>query len=119
MLDNIKYWLFAKQSKKQCAIDLVPVLYFYSEEHCPNCGDQGVLLTYYKKLYGERLLIFPINSDLEQDESMITVLKSRYNVTQYPTIIVGEEKFQGVTDKTVLGKMICDNFVNKDNCYEE
>ncbi|MBI5393123.1 hypothetical protein HZA96_04590 [Candidatus Woesearchaeota archaeon] len=117
ILDNIKYWLFAQKSQQKCAIDLVTVLYFYSENDCSICPDQGVLLTYYKKIYGEKLLIFPINADLEENEAMITVIKSKYNITQYPTIIIGNKKYEGVVKKQQLGKVICNNFVNKDICY--
>src|SRR3989338_3021073 len=117
ILDNIKYWLFAQKSQQKCAIDLVTVLYFYSENDCSICPDQGVLLTYYKKIYGERLLIFPINADHEENEAMITVLKSKYNITQYPTVIIGNKKYESVVKKQQLCSIICNNFINKDTCY--
>jgi hypothetical protein len=89
---------------------VVTVLYFYSEEKCPQCSNMGVLLTYYKKKLDQKLLIFPINIDLEKDEKIITLLRKRYEVYSLPTIIVEDSKFEGFLDKSELGKLICSNF---------
>ncbi len=110
VLDNLRYWLFAKKTKELCSLDFVTVLYFYSDEKCSICPDQGVILSYYKKLLGDRLLVFPINIDLEADEASIEMLKRRYNVTSYPTIIVKEAKYEGVVSKTDLMPIVCSSF---------
>jgi len=111
ILDNFKYWLFAKKAKDDCEnIDLVNILYFYSENGCSICPSQGVVLTYYKKKFGENVLVFPINVDLEKNERMITIIKSRYNITSYPSIVVGDETYKGIMDKDELGKIICGSF---------
>ena len=47
ILDNLKYWLFAKKTKEECDLDVVNILYFYSENNCPTCPNQGVILTYF------------------------------------------------------------------------
>ncbi|MEK6854311.1 MAG: hypothetical protein AABX60_03170 [Nanoarchaeota archaeon] len=110
VLDNLRYWLFAKKTKELCGLDFITVLYFYSDEKCSICPDQGVLLSYFKKLLGDRLLVFPINTDLEADEASIEMLKKRYNVTTYPTIIVEERKYEGVVSKSELMPIICGSF---------
>ncbi len=110
VLDNLRYWLFVKRLKKVCKKDLVTILYFYSTDNCPICPDQGVVLTYYKKIFDDRLLIFPINVDLEEDVPMISILRTQYNITQYPTIILEEQKHEGVISKEHLGKYICSSF---------
>ncbi|MBI2580900.1 hypothetical protein HYV85_03765 [Candidatus Woesearchaeota archaeon] len=110
VLDNLRYWLFAKRTKELCDLDFVSVLYFYSDEKCSICPDQGVILSYYKKLLGDRLLVFPINTDLEANEASIEMLKRRYNVTTYPTIIVGEGKYEGVVSKSSLMPIVCGSF---------
>lgn len=116
ILDNLRYWLFARKSKDACNIKLVTILYFYSEEHCEICPDQGVILSYYKKIFEEKLLIFPINVDLESKESMITILKNIYNVKDYPSIVIEDEKYEGVVDKIKLGALICDAFNDNTIC---
>lgn len=110
ILDNLRYWLFAKKTKELCSLDFATVLYFYSDKKCSICPDQGVILSYYKKLLGDRLLVFPINADLESSEASVAMLKKRYNVTAYPTIMVGESRHEGVVSKSELMPIICGSF---------
>ncbi|MBI2140854.1 hypothetical protein HYU16_00355 [Candidatus Woesearchaeota archaeon] len=110
VLDNLRYWLFSKRTKELCDLDFVSVLYFYSDEKCGICPDQGVILSYYKKLLGDRLLVFPINTDLEASEAAIEMLKRRYNVTTYPTIIVEDSRYEGVVSKSGLMPIVCGSF---------
>lgn len=113
ILDNIEYWLFAKEAKQECEnVDLVTVLYFYSEDDCPSCSKQGVSLTHYKKIFNEQLLIFPINTDLETLEPMIKILKSQFDIedTSIPHIVIENQKHDGVVELNQLGELICDSF---------
>ena len=110
VLDNLRYWLFAKKTKELCNLDFVTILYFYSDQKCGICPDQGVILSYYKKLLGDKLLVFPINTDLQGSEASIDMLARRYNVTAYPTIIVEESKYEGVVSKGWLKPIICGSF---------
>ena len=115
-LDNIRYWMFARKTREKCSIDIVDVLYFYSGRYCDRCPDQGTILSYFKRRFEERLLIFPIDVDIEENEPMITILKGQYNITRYPTLIIGDEKYEGVVEKEKLAKLICDSFNDKDLC---
>lgn len=110
VLDNLRYWLFAKKTKELCDLDFVTVLYFYSDKECSICPDQGIILSYYKKLLGDKLLVFPINTDLQGSEASIDMLARRYNVTAYPTIIVEESRYEGVVSKGELMPIICGSF---------
>ena len=115
VLDNLRYWLFAKKTKELCSLDFVTIMYFYSDTNCGICPDQGVVLSYFKKMFGDRLLVFPINADLEGTEASIPMLQKRYNVTEYPTIIVGEEKYSGVISKSELLPIICSSFAHQED----
>ncbi len=114
-LDNLRYWLMAEKAKESCDLDMVSILYFYSDD-CPSCPNQGTVLSYFKKLMGDQLLVFPINLDLREDEAMIEIMMSLYNVTKYPTIIIEGEKYEGVTKKNDLQEIICANLENSDAC---
>jgi len=116
LIDNLKYWLLASETKKQCGEDYVTILYFFSEKNCPSCPDQGVILTYYKKMYEEKLLVFPINLDMESEEASLGILKNIYNITKLPSITVEDKKYEGVVSKDDLGKIICSNFKNQSLC---
>ncbi len=106
LLDNLRYYLLATQSKAQCDLDIVPILYFYQKD-CPSCSDQGIILTYYKQIFGEKLLVFPINSDFRDTESMVRIVETEYNITRYPTIVVDGVKHEGVVSQVELGRVIC------------
>lgn len=84
----IKYWLFAKDSKQSCNYDYDIVLYFYSNEGCDDCVKQGTVLSYLKKRHPQDLMVFAIDEDI--DISTISLLKSAYNITQTPTVVINE-----------------------------
>ena len=114
ILDNLKYWLFAKKTKEECDLDVVNVLYFYSEANCPICPRQGIILTYFKKVFGDKLLVFPIDVDYEEQEPTITILKNQYRITRYPTLIIEDEKYEGVISNEELKKIICASFKHEE-----
>jgi len=117
-LDNLRYWLLANEAKESCDLDIVTVLYFYSDD-CPSCPNQGTILTYFKKLLGDSLLVFPINIDLHEDEPMVEVMMSLYNVTKYPTLIIADQKYEGVIKTEELQKVICIELENSEICDPE
>lgn len=117
ILDNIRYWLIMRETKDFCPNDRLSILYFYSADDCPNCPDQGVILTYFKKRFGEQLLVFPINIDVADDEPVIEVIKSTFNITAYPSIVVGETPFTGVVSKEELAPIICEGMgLDEEEC---
>jgi len=116
LIDNIRYWFFATRTQERCSMDLSTVLYFYSGKKCDDCPDQGFILTFFKNLYDERLLIFPIDTDVAEDEPLIALLLSKYNVTTYPSIVILDKKYEGVVRKDALAIAICDSFDNTASC---
>ncbi len=117
LLDNLRYWLLAKESKKKCNLDIVPIIYFYSQE-CPSCPNQGTILTYFKRLFGEQVLVFPINLDLRDEEPMVEVVMAQFNITKYPTLMIDNKKYEGVVKKEQMHKIICDSLQDSDKCQE-
>ena len=106
LIDNLRYWLLAKESKQKCQMDVLPVLYFY-QKNCANCPQQGTILTYFKNSLEDKLLVFPINLDLADSEPMAKIMKSQFNVTQFPTIVVNDQKYEGMVDKQKMQEIIC------------
>ena len=115
ILDNLRYWLLARESKQQCDLAIVPILYFYTKD-CPSCPNQGTVLTYYKKIFGEQVLVFPINLDLREEEPMVEIVMNQFNITKYPTIIVDNKKYEGVVKKEQLKKIICNSLPDAPQC---
>ena len=113
ILAQIRYWMLAERTRKLCGSDFVSILYFFSDEkECPDCDRQAFILTYLKKRFKDKLLIFSFDSQFES-EPMIPLLKKTYNVTAYPTIVIegkSKDKFQ---DKDTILKEICANYREK------
>ena len=114
-LDNLRYWLLAKESKTKCNLDIVPIMYFYATE-CPSCPNQGTVLTYFKKLFGEQVLVFPINLDLREEEPMVEIVMSQFEITKYPTLIIDNKKYEGVVKKDQLQEIICKSLDQHPQC---
>ena len=68
-----------------------------------------MILTYFKKKYGEKLLVFPINVDLVENEAVINVLQKSYNISAYPSVVVGDKVYSGVVaSQEELSEDICE-----------
>ena len=113
MLAQIRYWLLAERTRKLCGSDIVNILYFFSDEkECPNCEKQAFVLTYLKKKFRDKLLIFSFDSKFD-NEPMMPLLKKTYNVTNYPTIVIESEPRKGFQDKDVILNEICNYYREK------
>lgn len=66
-------------------------------------------MTYLKKRLDDKLLIFALDSQYE-DEPMIDILKTRYSVSIYPTLIIGDVKYEGYTAKDDILNEICAHY---------
>jgi len=115
VIDNLRYWLLATESKRKCDLNIVPILYFYTPD-CPSCPNQGTILSYFKTLFGEHVLVFPINLALQEEEPLVEMISLQYNVTKYPTLIINNKKYEGVMQKEALQKIICASLKNIPQC---
>ena len=113
LLAQIRYWMLAERTRKLCGTDLVTVLYFYSdEEECHDCEKQAFVLTYLKKKFKDKLLIFSFDAQFES-EQMIPLLKNTYNVTRFPTLVIeGKSKYGFVSKDSILND-ICSIYKQK------
>ena len=107
VLAQIRFWLLEKKKKELCGTDSVSVLYFFTDSKaCPKCDEQSFILTYLKKRFKDKLLIFSFDSKLE-GEPMINLLKSTYEIYTYPTLIIDGDKYEGFKTKSELLEIIC------------
>ncbi len=115
--DNLRYWLFSQKTRELCKDDVINVLYFYSKDKCYICPNQGTILTYFKLKLKDKILIFPINVDLEDDEKLIKMLRLQYNITSYPSIVVNDDTYSGIIPKDEVAKIICEHSRDKEKCF--
>jgi hypothetical protein len=112
LLAQVRYWLLNEKIKENCDAEHVSVLYFYSNEDCVECGAQGTILSYLKEKLKDKLLVFSIDADFNQ-EPMINVLTQTYNITKIPSIVINDYVFEELIGKTNLTNEICDHYIDK------
>ena len=111
-LEQLQYWLLARETKSRCKENVVLVLYFYSnEDECEDCRTQGAILTTLKNKFNEKVLIFAIDAGFI-DEPMVEILKESFNVRYAPTILVEKQKFEGFTEQKSIIEEICKQLGN-------
>lgn len=102
---EIKQWQLTKKAQEQCQAQLIPILYFYSnEKDCPSCDQQGYVLTYLRSKYPFlRVYSFDANLDL----SALETLKSLYSLKkELPVIIVGDRSYYGFRDRDAIESIL-------------
>lgn len=113
ILAQIRYWLLAERTRELCGADVVSILYFFSDEkECPDCEKQAFVLTYLKKKFRDKLLIFSFDSKFE-DEPMMPLLKNTYNVSSYPTIVIEGKPKARFQDKDTILNELCSYYKEK------
>jgi len=109
-LEEIKFWLLAQKIQRLCKdnFDHILVLNFFygSKYECGDCESQNFILTNLKNEFKDDLLIFNFNVKFT-DEPMVHILKEKYNITEYPTIIINNKKFEGLTSEKILFNVVC------------
>ncbi len=86
------YWLLATKLRGTCSMNSSTIVYFYNKE-CARCDDQGFILSYLKRKFGDGLLIFALDSDLP--EPSVDAIKQHFNITEYPALIINGEVYRG------------------------
>ncbi len=105
-LSLIKYYVFSQNVKQQCNnANFSIIVYFYSKD-CDKCEEQGYILSYLKSVLKNRLLIIPIDADL--DLSSINLLKNIYGVKKYPTIVIDSEVHNEFKNKSEMLSILCE-----------
>lgn len=102
----IKDWLVLEKIKQTCAGNYATVLYFYSNEVCDRCQDQGIVLTYLKEKLKSELMVFAIDGDLGLN--VVEGLKDSYSITEYPSLVINGEPHIGYQDLNTTTGILCD-----------
>lgn len=114
-LDNIRYWLLAQEAADNCQMDFITTLYFYDDK-CVDCPSQGTVLSYYKAILEDELLVFPIDQDLASEEPLVEILFSLYNIDTKPSLVINDQTYVGFVSKEDLSNILCDENNNLSIC---
>jgi len=111
-LAQVRYWLLNKRIKQACTGEHVSILYLYSNDDCVECGAQGTILSYLKEKLQDKLFVFSLDSDFDQ-EPMVSILRQTYNITKIPSIVIEDQVFDKLIGKADLIKEICSHYSEK------
>ena len=78
------------------------------EGECDDCSAQGVILSYLKEKFKDRLLIFSI--DVNVEDSLLTILKKTEGIDTLPSLLIEKDKYENLSDKTELKDIICGHY---------
>ncbi len=104
-LIEIKHYLFLKDIAKSCNKKYNLIIYFYSnnEDECPDCETQGYVLSYLRTKY-DNVKIYSFDANL--DNAAIKTLVKQNNMTQVPTVILNDQKYEGFIQREKLESAI-------------
>lgn len=108
---EVLYFAMLKKMKEMCKLNQTILSFFYKKkEYCPDCDPQSFVLADIKrdleKIHkGEELAIFSFDSDL--DMPSISLLTKVYNISSYPSIVIGNTTYSGLYNKKELTKLLC------------
>ncbi len=101
---EIKDYLLMKKISQQCNDKTAFILYFYSNQSCDDCQDQGFVLTKIHELYPQiRIYSF----DYDYNIPTIETLKSIYNIkNQLPALYINGKVTYGLKTLDQIKKLI-------------
>lgn len=89
----VQNMLEVRKIEDSCDRNFTEIIYFYSNENCPGCEDQGTVLTHHRRNSGQNIVVYPLDTDFDLEN--IRYLENYYNVTRYPALVIDGEKYQG------------------------
>lgn len=99
---SLRAWILAKNIRRSCVKELLPILYIYSLD-CEPCTEQDTILQEIKSRY-QNVLVYSI--DFNSDEPAIKLVKDAYGVVSAPALII-ENKHFGKLSESELESIAC------------
>lgn len=99
VLEAQSYFL-AKKLQDICNDESTLVLYFYSNEECADCAQQGADILSARDASGKKVLIYSFDGDM--GSNIAKGFMTQYNVTQYPSVVINGEVHSGYMSPEAL-----------------
>jgi glutaredoxin len=104
IISLIQFWSYWEMFKKNCNSSVNTVLYFYSIKDCNECQAQGFVLSFLKEKYPSDIMVFAMDKD--EDLYSLNLIKDTYNVTKAPTLVINNQKYEGLSDINELKSLL-------------
>lgn len=91
---ELRFLALIEQLNKDCNRPYIPILFFYEIDDDAS-ERQGFILEDLSKAYKKQVVVLALDKDYE-DEPLIRLLVAKYNVSTAPTLVIGDEKREGI-----------------------
>ncbi len=85
-------YLLVERINSQCPSKVGTVLFFYTNDNCPDCTRQGDVGPQVKKDY-PNVMIYAFDAGL--NSPLVAALQEEYNVTAYPSLVINGNTTSG------------------------
>lgn len=101
---EVRHYLALKSSIERCNQNYTLILFFYSNDpsKIKDSEEQGFVLDYLRKKYGN---IKAYSFDSDMDLGIIRVMKEKYDLTIFPSMVIDERVYAGFHSKDELEKL--------------
>jgi len=100
-----RLYILTETYRQMCGKKIVNILYFYTNP-CDDCKVQSEILSKVQRSYKDDVFVYSFDASLEDKEPLISTLRYVYTVTTFPTIIIENNTFEGITDEQTLKSVI-------------
>ncbi len=88
-------YLLLQKINQECQNPYFTIAYFYSNNNCPSCEQQGNYLTSFRQSHSN-VMVYSFDMDLKNQSPEIELLSSLYNVNSTPTIVSPNQILTGL-----------------------
>ncbi|MEW6036223.1 MAG: hypothetical protein AB1529_06430 [Candidatus Micrarchaeota archaeon] len=99
-------YLLSKKVKSLCGEGSVLLIHFYSNKNCPRCRDQGTEILKARDALDGIIDVKLFSFDGELDSPVAEAFEAQYNVSGYPTVVIGEKAYPGYRTSEELQSLI-------------
>jgi hypothetical protein len=99
--------LLSERMKERCGDNSTLLVYFYSNSNCSSCKQQGNdILRARDETQGKAPLVRIYSFDGDLGSPVANGLKTQFNVTQYPSIVVNGRLYNGAMPEDALARLL-------------
>ncbi len=108
---ELRDFILMTKAENKCDIDIPMLLYFYNNKDCKKCYEQGYEITKARKDTDKNNKVVRVYTfDGSINSAVVRALKEKYNIDEYPTIVVINKnetnKLEGYHNKEELCKIL-------------
>ena len=101
---ELRHWLFIQKTNKECNKTSANILFFYNnEDNCPNCKEQGFILTWIRRNYHD---VYIYSFDHSIENPALDTVKKLYDIEGTPAIVLNKKTYNTFVSKNELKNIL-------------